>query len=467
MTEEIPRLMCTQHPDSATKVSTAEEVDEAIQSFTLFGCEEVMSDYEGKLTPYAQPKDIVIKAHKAELALGTDFLITPRIPNPSLEEMERVVLSIDAALIANYYSYKLLGAQAVKWVILPMVEDPLIVELVHRLLVKKANVLREELKVPVNNVQIIPLVEDVDEIINVHRHINAVLRSGEEMGIKYDSIRVFLGKSDASVRNGHIASSISIVYSLNLLRHLKKRLGMNIYPIIGMGSPPFRGGLNNPRLVDMEVDNYRGYYTTTIQSAVRYDIPYHDYIGVKKKLWDNVGKEPRYIDAGDSLKIIRKAGVKYRSLVSRYIDVINKYAHVIPSTRDRVVWREYGRVVVLEDRRLNVPRAIMYTAIWYLVGIPPVYLDAPFIIETAKNGELEELLKLLPYLVDEWKYESSYYSPSIASKRLDESIVHIVNEALDILGIKPEPNDSYVNLLSMNPMEPYVLSLAKIRGFLG
>lgn len=46
----IPRLMCTQHPDSTIKVSTAEEVEEAAVAYLAYGCDEVVVDYEGKAT---------------------------------------------------------------------------------------------------------------------------------------------------------------------------------------------------------------------------------------------------------------------------------------------------------------------------------------------------------------------------------------------------------------------------------
>ncbi|MCG2867729.1 MAG: phosphoenolpyruvate carboxylase, partial [Vulcanisaeta sp.] len=55
----IPHLMCTQHPDATVKITAEEEVDEALVDFTGFGCDEIMVDYEGKMTPFTQPKDIV------------------------------------------------------------------------------------------------------------------------------------------------------------------------------------------------------------------------------------------------------------------------------------------------------------------------------------------------------------------------------------------------------------------------
>jgi len=114
----------------------------------MFECDEVMSDYEGKLTPYAQPKDIVLRAYKLGIAAGEDYFITPRVPNPRLEDIDRLALSLEASIMADYYSYRYLNTQAVKWIILPMVEDPEIIRLVQRLIIKKVNVYHEELGLP-------------------------------------------------------------------------------------------------------------------------------------------------------------------------------------------------------------------------------------------------------------------------------------------------------------------------------
>jgi phosphoenolpyruvate carboxylase len=59
-----PTLMATQHPDSTRMITTSQEVEEAIEAISLFRCDEIMVDYEGKLTPYHQPEWIVDKAHE-------------------------------------------------------------------------------------------------------------------------------------------------------------------------------------------------------------------------------------------------------------------------------------------------------------------------------------------------------------------------------------------------------------------
>jgi len=464
--EFIPRLMCTQHPDATVKVTAQDEVDEAIQGFTMFECDEVMSDYEGKLTPYAQPKDIVLRASKLNIAIGERYFITPRVPNPRLEDMDRVALSIEASLIANYYSYKYLNTQAVKWIILPMVEEPEIVRLVQRLIIKKMKVYHEELGLPEINIQLIPLVEDSNRFLDIYRYVTVLYNTLREFNIELKYMRVFLGKSDAAVKSGHIASALALMYALYELSKIGEELDIDVQPIIGMGSPPFRGGINNPRLVEYEVQHYQGYKTVTIQSAVRYDVPYNEYKRVSSTILWQLERPVRKVETSVN-RLVYRASESYKRTVTRYLDSLVRFSSYIPLTRDRISWREYSRIFSLEDRLLNVPRAIVYTATWYVLGLPPIFLDSEFIIESYRNDEIDEILNYMPYLVEEWRYEAQFYIPSIASKRLGELIVKKVNEAFDYMGIKPEPNETYKNILELNPVEPHVVAIARIRGFLG
>lgn len=462
----IPKLMCTQHPDATVKITVQQEVDEAVQAYAMYGCDETMSDYEGKLTPYAQPKDIVLRASELSIPIGEKFFITLRIPNPSLEDFDRVDLSIEAGIIANYYSYKILGIQAVKWFILPMVEDVNVLKLVQRLIIRKLNIIKEELGTEAEPIQLIPLIEDTHRHILVHDYVLTLLSVLKEFNANIDTLRVFLGKSDAAVKSGHIASAMSIAYALSEIYRMSKDLDVRIKPIIGMGVPPFRGALNNPELVETIVERYRGFSTATIQSAIRYDAAYKDYLVVKNTITSNVDMVPQEVSIG-IIEIVERATKLYRELVTRYSDVIQKIANVIPGTRDRMSWKTYGRILPAQGEPLSVPRAIVYTSSWYTAGMPPTYLDAELIIELYKQDRLDYLIKLLPHLIREWAYDAKFYVRNVAIRRLDEYIIKKVDEALDIMGIKPEPLDIYSTLLELNPVEPHITALGKIRGFLG
>jgi phosphoenolpyruvate carboxylase len=72
---DFPKVMCTQHPDSASKyIATQEEPGEAIEAALVFGCDEYMPDYEGKATPYHQNVQIVSKlVEETDLVPGKDF----------------------------------------------------------------------------------------------------------------------------------------------------------------------------------------------------------------------------------------------------------------------------------------------------------------------------------------------------------------------------------------------------------
>ncbi|MEM0006623.1 MAG: phosphoenolpyruvate carboxylase, partial [Ignisphaera sp.] len=327
-------------------------------------------------------------------------------------------------------------------------------------------ILCEEMNVPCPLMQLIPLIEDSSRLIHVHEYITGLYSILKEFNADLDNLRVFLGKSDSATKSGHIASALSLIYALHRISEIDKELDVNIKPIIGMGSPPFRGGINNPRLVDMEVEQYKGFSTVTIQSAVRYDVTYTDYQKVQSVLLNNIDGVPRRVDP-EIIQLIENATLRYRTLVAKYIDIVNKYAMTIPTTRDRVSWREYGRSIVLEDKMLSTPRAIIYTATWYVLGVPPLLLDADFIIEAYKKDVIDDIVKYIPYIRREWEYEVQFYVPHVAEKRLGKEIVSKINEAIDVMGIKHEPIELYSKLIELNPIEPYILSLGKIRGFLG
>ncbi|MEM0340660.1 MAG: phosphoenolpyruvate carboxylase [Acidilobaceae archaeon] len=461
-----PRLMCTQHPDSTIRLSAQDEITEAIQARIHYGCEEVMIDYEGKLTPYSQPKDIVEKALAHNIDLGESFYLTVRIPNPQLEEIDRVMLSIEAALVANYYSMKNGGVQAVRWVVLPMTESGELVALIQRILTKKTRLFNEEFNIKVEPVVLVPLLESYESLTRASSIAEAlkVALQTEQEDLGY--VRIFLGKSDTAVKSGHIASAIALLHALNRLHDLSTSLSLSVKPIIGMGSPPFRGGINNPELVDVEVEQYSGYSTATVQSAVRYDVSMNDYNKVRMTILEKIDEVSRKIE-DEALSIAEKARSAYRSLLAKYATTVSDFAKHIPTTRDRVSWKTYGRVIESDNGPFHMPRAIIYTSTWYLLGLPPTLLDASFIVQAYNEGFLDDLLKILPSLEREWNLDSLFYVPQAVEKRLGSNIVNTVNNALDILGIKPERNETYATILSLGPSEAVALALGRIRGFLG
>lgn len=458
----IPRLMCTQHPDSTIKVSTAEEVEEAAVAYLAYGCDEVMVDYEGKATPYSQPRDIAAKAISLGIPLGERYFITPRIPNPRLEDFERSMLALEASVLANSYSRKVADVDAVRWIILPMVEDFETLTLVYKALDLKTRDLVELGAFRDSSViEFIPLLEDAKRQIRVEYFIKALFRTAAASGRVVENMRVFLGISDSAVRHGHIASALAVIHALQQIDVINREGEYKIWPIVGMGSPPFRGGLNNPRLAHVEALQYSGYRTATVQSAVRYDVSYAEFLRVRETL--SRLHPPRDLEIKETW--VEVASRMYRDLVDVYLPKIAEVASAIPSTRERVSWKQYGRTI--EEGGVQVPRAIVYTATWYFVGVPPTLLDAQFIAWAYKTDELDAILRALPALLDEWRYDSSFYCRKRAKNVLGEDLTKKIDEALDIMGIKPEPDETYTALLNNAEAQAHALALGRIRGFLG
>lgn len=452
--------MCTQHPDSTTRVTAAEEVDEAVIGHIAFGCDEVMVDYEGKATPYSQPRDIAARFISLGLPLGRRFFITPRIPSPRLEDLERSMLSLEASVLANGYSARVAGVHAVRWIVLPMVEDFETLMFVYKALDLKVRSLAE-LKAASRDepVELVPLIEDAFAQLRVREFVEAVASASARSGRRAEHVRVFLGISDSAVRHGHIASSLAIVHALQQIDDINRNSEYTVWPILGSGSPPFRGGMNNSYLAAVEAEQYAGFHTVTLQSAVRYDISHAEFTKVREALARHGG--PRRVEI--KVEWIATASELYREFVKPYLAKIAELASLVPSTRERVSWTQYGRDI----EGLRIPRAIVYTAAWYFAGLPPTLLDARFIAWAYKRDALDEVVKALPALIREWEYDSAYYCRKRVEKLLGGSAVREVEMAFDILGVKPEINEVYAALLSNAETHAHVIALGKVRGFLG
>jgi len=454
----IPRLMCTQHPDSAVRIPVSEEVREAILGYRMYGCDEVMVDFEGKLTPYSQPRDIVLKALEEGIPVGKEFFVTVRVPNPKLEGVDRLLLALESAVLANYYSVERAGVEAVRWVVVPMVDSSDVLSVACRALREKARLVRELTGVDAEPPEVVPLLEGVSEHLNAESILSSYLEFLERKGIDPKPLRVFVGKSDAALRSGHLASLLSTLHALSSVHDFARHSGVDVSVILGMGSPPFRGGLNNPSLAEVEARLYRGFDTATLQSAVRYDVPREVAQYVSKVLRDNAGKPaPRFQASHELLEALSQA---YRSRVTRLLPAINDIVDKVPQTRERLDRRLYGRFIA-EDAPGPAPRAIAFTAACYSVGFPPILLDAHSIVE-----KLEELSSpLLEHIKAELELDYQFFVPEVAGRFLGHSPVR---EALDLkekIGVEAVPRKDY--LIAINAGDFDVVRLARIRGFLG
>jgi len=451
ITVKIPVLMATQHPDSTVEISVSEEVKEAIEDLMPIekggrGCDEKMVDYEGKLTPYHQMKWIINELSVKGLIPGKDFLITPRIPSPSLEEPDRHLLSLVSAISANIFSAKY-GGQAIKYIILPMANIEEFDAFMNRLY-RFRKVISEEYKIE-DKIIPIPLLESIDEHINAKKYAKMLINRGVE------TPRIFLGKSDVALSNGHIASTISIRFAISEL------IDAGANPIIGVGKPPFRGHLAEWN-IDTWVKAYSGYRTVTVQSALRFDTDREDYLRVIRKIKSNVGRRQNFDE--DLLKFIKPLSSCWKKVLGRIYNIINKVAKQVPSNRARI--SSYLRDI----DGTKLPRAIKFTASLYTLGIGPTILELYYCHELG----IEKIIDGIPEIMKDFEFDAKYTVPEVAARNLKIDS-HKLKNILNSFGFECCIESSVSRILKKiskkigkdESIRQELITLATIRGFLG
>ncbi len=408
----VPLAMATQHPDSASRYIDANgEVDEAVRDLLPFemggfGCDEKMIDYEGKLTPYHQMRWISEQLSRLGLVAGEDYVLTPRVPNPRLEQIDRHLFTIIASLITNAYV-----ESSVKYVIVPMIESSDELMRLYRRIVILSKMIQEELNVVMRqDIQVIPLIEDFSVMINVDNVLRRFVVSIKRE-LEVDRFRVMMGKSDTAMIYGHVTSIIGIKIALSRLWRLGEEADVKIYPIIGVGKLPFRGNLSQETVREF-ADTYRWFYTVTIQSGIRFDVGPHAVSKIITELLDNVGRKPRVYDSDEERLLVDLCRImtrEYLKFIIRIFDKILMLNNFIPKRRDRLEVAVYSRTLtggamftqdpelinMIEDRNPVLPRAINFVAAMYTMGIPPVIVGLGRGLREVKRTYGEHAFELL------------------------------------------------------------------------
>ena len=153
---------------------------------------------------------------------------------------------------------------------------------------------------------------------------------------------------------------------------LQEEIGVKIYPILGVGPNPFRGGLN-PLTVDRCLAEYPSNHTWTIQSAFKYDYSNAKVKKAVKKIMNHETTAPHEIDVDRALDIIERYKNEYQKQITSLAPIINKCAKHVPSRRLRKLHtglfgyqRNMGGI--------TFPRAISFCASLYSLGMPPELL---------------------------------------------------------------------------------------------
>jgi phosphoenolpyruvate carboxylase len=386
------------------------EIYEAYFAYSSLGCHEVMWDSEGKDVDTRVVRKLLDKHwdYFRERQLGKDIFLTYRIPNPRIEVVERKVVVETLQNIPVAYdvasSFYKSGVVPIFEVILPFTTDyrePIWLYNYY----KRAIVATEEIMLNGSSkvkdwvgsfepkgIQVIPLIEDFDSIIVIDRIVEPYIDA-----VKPRHLRVFVARSDPALNYGLLCAVLLSKLALSKLKFLENKRNVKIYPILGVGSMPFRGHLSPENLEGFIREN-RGLSTVTVQSALKYDYPLEQVRECVNFLNSRLPNgEPTLIEPPDEEKLIailHKSRLRYESVVEELAPLINNIASYVPQRRARklhIGLFGYSRNVA----GVVLPRAIPFAASLYSLGIPPEFLGGKIF------AELEE---------DKWELVQKYYS---------------------------------------------------------
>lgn len=415
---KIPRTMSTQHPDNVSMppwcsdeiIQGADELHEAYFAYSSLGCHEVMWDSEGKDVDTRVVRKILAnhKDYFKENVIGRDVFLTYRIPNPRVEGTERKIIvetlvniPVSCDVASAFYKKDVVP---IFEVILPFTTDSEDLICLFNYY-KKAVVGVEDIALDGSmkvkdwvgsfkprSIELIPLIEDMESLLRINEIIEPYIEV-----TRSDYIRVFIARSDPALNYGLVCAIILSKLALSKLKSLEKKKDVALYPIMGVGSMPFRGHLSPSNLQGF-LSEYRGVYTVTVQSALKYDNPIEDvrsFVGVlNKKLpyGEQAIIEP--YEENSLLGVLRKFKFRYQRIVEDLAPLINSLVPYVPERRARKLHiglfgysRKMGKTVL--------PRAIPFTASLYSLGIPPEFIGFE-----ALNGLSE----------DEWDVLKRYYT---------------------------------------------------------
>ncbi|MGZ4903516.1 MAG: phosphoenolpyruvate carboxylase [Halobacteriota archaeon] len=427
--KKIPATMATQHPDSATTyVPVQKEPAEALDALKPvnqggFGIDEYMIDFEGKMTPYVQTSEIMLQLISEGLALGDDVFVTPRIPSVSQETVFRQLMALMSIMEAYYRIHDLTAEPRTIEVIHPMSESSRELLETRQRVLDVVNLTNKEFNIAVepHQIRLIPLIEAVPQLITVSEMVSEYIAGCRQLGLEDETLRVMLGRSDAALDYGHIASALSVKLAIADCYTCGEAAGMTIAPILGFGTLPFRGHAT-PSNADRLLKEFSGSRTITIQSSLRYDYDKQDAIRFVKKMKEGLQRSrPTPISAEKRQEILLLIGMCTKHYLRTFYQVISPVKAItdlFPNQRDRLARKGpvgYSRDVPKpadlagciadktlskELRRLQVktalpdlPRAIKFTGALYSIGLPPEIIGTGRgMHEADKRGLLDALL---------------------------------------------------------------------------
>lgn len=469
--------MSTQHPDNVTMPFFAkqsyfdgeDEIKEAYYVFSHFEMDEQMWDFEGKEVDDFVVKKLITTYPEffRDNFLGRDARITPRIPNPTIEKEEAKLLSETLEMIPRSYDYarKFYGDDAVPpifEVILPMVTERIEIERVYwyyrnivagksRIMFPDGSLIGQWLgDFEPEEISVIPLFEDINTMLNCSQIVKELNENNFHIS------RVFLARSDPALNFGFLSATIAAKMALMDLEDLS----LEMYPIIGVGCPPFRGFFDPENLTALE--EYPSVQTFTAQSAFKYD---HDFGTVKKAVEKIKSKKRGKVHSIEvENEIIKTLSDGYRRKIPLVADFVNDISKFIPKRRMRKL--HIGLFGYSRGEKVKLPRAISFCCALYSIGFPPEIIGF-----SAINDRIFEILcDSIPSFEKQMEFVIRFFNKkSLKIVSLEED----AEKLFQFFDFEPDPeyislSDKVIEAFArQNGVQDAIVQVAKHRRFLG
>ncbi len=415
-----PVTMATQHPDNASVpwwrkdafIPTQDEIEELMLLFSELPIDEYMWDWEGKYVDEAVGEKLLSRASElfAKRPLGEELHLTYRIPAFDGERMHRMARAFMNILALGDFARDIgLNTPPVKEMFLPLTtsaDQPMRVrEAFKEVAGYHRSVFHRDASDDNQFLQLFevtPLVEDCPSLLSIEKILKPYWTSliKEKQDLSRGQ-RLFLARSDPAMNAGLVPAVLAVKVALSASAQLADELGLNVYPILGTGSLPFRGSVN-PLYTDAFLEQYAGTSTYSIQSAFRYDYPKED---VARALVTIKNEAPRlktvivsHKDRTAITQLCNDMEAVWKPAIESIATIINDVARHVPPRRERlqhIGLFGYSRGV----GKVRLPRAIGFTAALYSIGVPPELIATGRGLKLAEeSGQLDIVERLYPAL---------------------------------------------------------------------
>jgi len=482
----IPRTMSTQHPDNVKQpfftegmtLGGEDEIQEAFYAFDHLGCTEQMWDFEGKEVDNFVVKKLLTKNESffRDKKLGKEVFLTFRVPNPEIEKGEaKILLETLESIPRSFDAAKLFYGEDIAPVFEVIQPMTMSAESLNKIYYYYKNFVAGKANSQLVNgtvkdwlgefkpetVSVIPLFEDMDSLLNSANITREYLK---DKPVEYQ--RVFLARSDPAVNYGSLSAVLLNKIALAKLYKLQQETGIKIYPILGVGSAPFRGNLR-PDTVEQLIQGYPSVHTFTIQSSFKFDNSEEIVRQAVEKINNKVDGAPLPVEReAEILVIINKYRQAYFSHIRKLSEVINQVAKFVPQRRRRklhIGLFEYARKA--ED--IKLPRAIAFTSALYSIGVAPELLG----VEVLTEEDLKIIREVYPNV--DYDFASALKYCNLGSPFMPgETVTYLKNKFVDYTCDSEhcKITSEIANRLIKNNLDDLgelVLEAAKVRGFLG